>query len=406
MQTKLIQWRKAEKAELKVTVAGDFCPRENNSDDVAARSEEICREIKPYFTESDLRLLQWECTITRQDTPIVKSGPNHRCYPEAVSFAETLDIDAALLANNHTGDYGDPGVKDTLDTLAAHGISTVGAGMNQKEAEAPLIFTRNGLRIGLLNFAEHEFGMAAEDRAGSAGLDVPELPEQIQALKENSDVVLVILHGGHEMYSFPSPRMQKLCRFIARSGADAVFNCHTHCPGGYEIYHNVPIVYSPGNFYFPPRPTSLPCWYIGYVPKFYFDRNGAFAMELLGYYNYQKQLQPMSGEDADNFFSYLDELNVPLENPALLQSYFNSWCMISGLNGYLKIFQNVPAWEFDGQEKIAAWMNLRNVFSCESHNDLLRNTLSMIEFGKLKDAEKYIPMIEQLQKPEWVRTNQ
>ena len=329
MHTKQIQWRDVAGSELKITVAGDFCPREINSDDVAARAGEICAKIKPYFEASDLRLLQWECAVTEKDTPIAKSGPNHRCFPNALAFAEELKTDAVLLANNHTGDYGASGVEDTLKIFAARGIGTVGAGMTQTEAEAPLVVTRNGFRIGLLNAAEHEFGIASGNRPGAAGLEIPEFPARIRALKEQCNLVLVLLHGGHEHYPYPSPRLQKLCRFMAESGADAVFNCHSHCPCGYEIYRNVPIVYSPGNFYFPARPNSRPSWYIGYVPKFHFDRKGAFALELLGYYNRKQALKPFSGTEQEQFSAYLEKLNAPLDHPEELQSLFDAWCVIS-----------------------------------------------------------------------------
>lgn len=404
MQTKLIRWRESSGTELKICTAGDFCPREANSADAAERAEEICREIKPYFEDAAVRILQWECALTDKDTPIAKSGPNHRCFAPALSFAEALRIDAVLLANNHTGDYGAAGVEDTLNAFASHGIKTVGAGMTQAEAEAPLIVERDGLRIGLLNAAEHEFGIACGNIPGAAGLNILDLPRRIRDLKEKTDLVMVLLHGGHEHYPFPSPRLRQLCRFIAESGADAVFNCHSHCPCGYEIFNGVPIVYSPGNFYFPPRPASLPCWFIGYVPKFHFDRKGAFALELLGYYNYQKALKPLSGTEADQFFAYLDTLNAPLDKPAELQSLFDAWCVKSGVRGYLSSLRQTPSGtDFEGEENIRPWLVIRNLFSCESHHDLLRNSLLLIERGELHRAESRIPEIEALQNPPWVR---
>ena len=403
MQTKKIKWREPEGSVVRAAMAGDFCPREVNSEDVARRAAEICSEVKPYFDDADLRLLQWECAVTERDTPIAKAGPPHRCFPGALAFAEALRIDAVTLANNHTGDYGPDAVADTLSAFAARKIGTVGAGMNRSEAEAPLILSRNGLKLGILNAAEHEFGTATETRPGAAGQDILDFPRRIRELKERCNVVLIVLHGGHEHYPFPSPRLQQLCRFLADNGADAVFNCHSHCPCGYEIWHGVPIVYSPGNFYFPPRPTSLPCWYIGYVPKFNFDRAGAFAMELLPYYNYQKQLKPLDEAEAGKFFAYLEELNAPLDDPAEMRKLFDGWCVIGGIRGYLKTLQRAPQSNaFEGAENIQPWLGIRNIFTCESHADLLKNSLYLIEFGGIAEAEKKIPELERLRHPDWV----
>ena len=130
MNSRLIRWRgNAKENEARVVISGDFCPREENCADVTARAGEITAKVKPYFDAAEFRIVQWECAVTKQDTPIDKSGPNHRCYPECVAFAEALGTDAVLLANNHIGDYGDPGVKDSLDTFRASGIRTAGAGM-------------------------------------------------------------------------------------------------------------------------------------------------------------------------------------------------------------------------------------------------------------------------------------
>ena len=128
-------------------------------------------------------------------------------------------------------------------------------------------------------------------------------------------------------------------------------------------------------------------------------------MELLPYYNYQKQLLPLSGTDAEKFFAYLDELNAPLNDDAEMQKLFDAWCVMSGVRGYLKGLRNVPQSDaFDGAENIRPWLTVRNLFSCESHHDLLRNTLSLIEFGGLAEAEKKIPEIESLRNPAWVVT--
>ncbi|MBR1966555.1 MAG: hypothetical protein IKA22_08095, partial [Lentisphaeria bacterium] len=72
---KLIKWREPAGETVSTIFTGDFSPREINADDVAVRAEEIASLIKPYFIKSDLRICQLECAVTRQDTPIAKSGP-------------------------------------------------------------------------------------------------------------------------------------------------------------------------------------------------------------------------------------------------------------------------------------------------------------------------------------------
>ena len=401
MNTRKIQWRQSGGKEFSAAIAGDFCPREENCADLVARVQEITAPVKPFFESADMKMLQWECTVTRQDTPIDKSGPNHRCYPECTVFAEALKIDTVLLANNHTGDFGDPGVKETLDIFSGMGIRTVGAGMNETEAAKPLYVEYNGLKAALLNAAEYEFGIAYGDKPGANALDPIRLAAQIKAEKAKNDLVIVTLHGGHEHLPYPSPRMRSWFRFFADCGADAVFNCHTHCPLGYEIYNGVPIVYSPGNFYFPNRPTSLPCWYIGYVPKFFFDSEGAFAMELLPYFNFKQGFRLPDEQESAEFFAYLDKLCAPIADEKELQKIFNAWCSSSGYVSAL--FDRQKPENFDTRENVASCLGLRNLMTCQAHHDLLRTAMLLVERYQMSSAKEDLHIIKEAQTPSFVK---
>ena len=55
------------------------------------------------------------------------------------------------------------------------------------------------------------------------------------------------------------------------------------------------------------------------------------------------------------------------------------------------------------REGVKRNLGLRNLFSCQSHHDLLRNTLLLMERYQLKDAEELIPVINAAQSPEWVK---
>ena len=404
MTTRLIKLRDSKEKNFSMVVAGDFCPREANCGDLVERIDEITAQVKPFFQSSDVKVLQWECTVTRQDTPIDKSGPNHRCYPECTIFASALNIDTVLLANNHVGDYGKEGVQDTLDTFKKLNIRTVGAGMNEAEAAKALRIKHNGISCSIINAAEYEFGIAYGDNPGAYAIDPIKLASQIKAEKAECDLVFVALHGGHEQYSWPTPRLRSLCRFMVDCGANAVFNCHSHCPVGYEIYNEVPIIYSPGNFYFPNRPTSLPQWYIGYLPKFFFDVNGVYALEILPYYNYKQALTLMDENDTQQFFDYLDKLSQPIVDEKKLQKLFDAWCVNGGISGYFAmLFDKTMPESFNNRDGVRETLGLRNILTCQSHCDLLQNTALLIERYQLKEAEELLPLIRDARSPEWVK---
>ena len=103
---------------------------------------------------------------------------------------------------------------------------------------------------------------------------------------------------------------------------------------------------------------------------------------------------------------FKEQLLAPLlenEDIDLLQKYFNAWCVKDGFKGYLGILRAMPEGsDFAGAENIRSWMGVRNVLSCESHHDLLRNCMYLVEKEQTVQAEEYMPEILRFQNPEWV----
>src|SRR4030042_2350299 len=209
--------------------------------------------ILTLFDHADFRIVNLETPITikNKQNKILKTGP-HLCTTKATILPslEKLRINLVTLANNHIMDYGRPGLLDTLTSLKGAEIATVGAGLNLRDAARPFILEKERLRIGILNFAENEWASATTRKPGANPLDLIENHKQIHEAKKMSEFVIVIIHGGHEYCHFPSPKMTKLYRFYADSGASVIVGHHPHCISGYEVYKGVPIFYSLGNFIF------------------------------------------------------------------------------------------------------------------------------------------------------------
>jgi poly-gamma-glutamate synthesis protein (capsule biosynthesis protein) len=181
-----------------------------------------------------------------------------------------LKVDIAVLSNNHIRDYDDAGVLETIETCSKSKIKTVGAGRNFHEAAAPLIIESGGHKIAILNFSESEFNTAGDDYAGSNPDEPIHIWKSIQQVKKDAEILLAVMHGGKELYPYPTPYQMKLYRFIAELGAHAVIGHHSHVIGGYEVYQGVPIIYSLGNFIFD-EPGNVPEWYLGAIAKITID---------------------------------------------------------------------------------------------------------------------------------------
>ena len=139
---------------------------------------------------------------------------------------------------------------DTLMYLNDKQADFVGGGNSLRQASETLYKSIDGHTLAVINCCEHEFSIATETSSGANPLNPIQQYYKIQEARKNADYVLVIVHGGHEHYQLPSPRMKETYRFFVDAGADAVVNHHQHCYSGYEVYNGKPIFYGIGNFLF------------------------------------------------------------------------------------------------------------------------------------------------------------
>ncbi|MCF6174551.1 MAG: CapA family protein [Victivallaceae bacterium] len=392
---------------ISIAITGDCCPFGAALEPIlAGKSADILKGIQPFLDSADLRIIQFEAPLTNDETPIPKSGPNLKCPPECVEFVKAGDFAVALLANNHTGDYGPAPIIETIEILEQNGTKTVGAGKNAVEAAKPLIIEKNGFTISIINIGEHEFGRAGHSHAGSAALDPLVNITSIRRLKKSVDIVLVILHGGTETNPVPRPKMVQTCRAFAEAGASAVMNIHTHCPQGIEIWEGTPIIYSPGNFYFPSiwewkqfDPKEF--WWTGYIPKISFDKSGAMALEIMPFMFSPdpEKIEPLTGDKKDKFYEYLAEISAILADDLEIERYFDAWCASRGANALTSIRKVSANWPIDATnyDQLKSIMPLRNIFTCESHHELVSRYLCLLEDNRLDEAGKYIEKIEKLQ---------
>ena len=112
----------------------------------------------------------------------------------------------------------------------------------------------------------------------------------------------------------------------------------------------------------------------------------------------------MDDADTEKFFAYLDELSEPINDEARLQKLFDAWCAKGGLDSYFgRLFNRALPESFQTREGVKKNLGLRNMFTCHSHSDLLRNTLLLMERYQLEEARELIPLIDAAQFPEWVK---
>ncbi|MCL4533974.1 MAG: CapA family protein [Bacteroidetes bacterium] len=235
-----------------------------------------CRDV---FSAADIVFGQCEVGLSDRGkpqftptVPLVLAARNISALTE-----DGAGFDVMSFASNHSMDYGEEALFDTLDILSRNNIAVVGAGRNIEEARQPVIVERNSVKVGFLayNSILHP-GLQAEEnlpgvaplwashhywqwdyQAGTPPVIITQLwPENRQAMEEDIvklrpqvDVLVVSQHSGVHFVPAMIAQYQKEAAHAAIDcGADLVLQHHAHILKGIEMYRGKAIFYGLGNF--------------------------------------------------------------------------------------------------------------------------------------------------------------
>ena len=293
---------------LTLTISGDFCITP-----MYLSKNLIQEKIQTLFKKADINIVNLECPVNNggEANKIIKNGPHLQTQKEIFKFLQQLNITAVTLANNHILDYDFQGLQSTIDACRENKIAYTGVGENLKDAAKPLVLEKNDLKIAIVNFCENEWSIATEETAGANPLDITENFAQIERAKTLADFVIVIIHGGNENFSLPSPRIKKIYRFFADNGADAVISHHTHCISGFEVHNNVPIFYGLGNMIFTYKSES-PEWFTGLTLKLTLHKDLPIKWELVPTTQSKEGfvLDILEGEEREEVFQKIEKYSA------------------------------------------------------------------------------------------------
>lgn len=304
---------------MKILIAGDYYPRRRIQELLEKNDFSFLDEVKQFTTATDYSIVNFEgCVADADDKPIDKCGPNQRCKKNAVEAIKQAGFNCVTLANNHFYDFGDGGVAKTIQACNEYSIDYVGGGMSLEEAQTVLYKNIGSETLAIINVCETEFSIAADNHGGSAPLNLVQNYYAIQEAKKKADYVLLVVHGGIEVYSYPTPRMKETYRFFIDAGADAVVNHHQHCISGYEVYKGKPIIYGLGNFCFDWVTASVKWWEEGYLVMIDFKKQSC-DYKLIPYMQFSKEPKVDFNVSYDVFMEEINEINKVIDDDKLLE---------------------------------------------------------------------------------------
>ena len=214
--------------------------------------------IAPVLSSVDIAVVNLESAITEQNTPIPKQF-NFKSPPAGLLAFQAAGIDVVNQANNHSIDFGEPGLADTLAAKAASPIPVIGVGANANDAYTPFTTEVRGQRIAIFGATdvmgeEHVAPWTATDaKPGIASTKYESearMIASIQFIRPAVDTVVVFLHWGVERIGCATDRQKALARALVDAGADIVVGSHAHQLEGAGRLGTAFVGYGLGNFAF------------------------------------------------------------------------------------------------------------------------------------------------------------
>ena len=311
-----------------------------------------------------------------------KSGPALSQSKKSPEFFENQGFNIIQLANNHIMDYGEKGLKSTINAFKKSTI--IGAGSSEDAYKIATIKCE-GKIVGLLSLVQHEFGITSNNSSkyGTAWINHSCINKMVSNAKSICDYLIVLPHAGFEGIDAPLPEWRQRYKELIDLGADTIIASHPHVPQGWEVYNGKYIFYSLGNFCFHKISNSkTPYWYksLG-VKMFVTDTGLTFDIKNINYSN-----NIISIDNSKEINEHTQYLCTLLEDINKYEDYVNHeldafWdtyklYLLRGLGAIsLGVSINTFVHAAYGILKGENIPMLINNFQCETHNWAIQNIL-------------------------------
>ena len=195
---------------------------------VKKRWEYPFKNCRNFFLNDDLTLINCEMAITASKKH-AKKKPVFAMKPEGTKYFTKAGIEAVNLANDHTLDFGQSGLKDTRKHLTNAGI------LWSDSSNYSIYTAKNGVKIGMCGYIS-TYGLSKTYN----------LIKQLRA--KGCQIVIVSCHWGIDAKYKPIKSQSSRGRALIDHGADIVVGTHPQRLQPIEVYKDKYILYSIGSF--------------------------------------------------------------------------------------------------------------------------------------------------------------
>lgn len=254
---------------------------------------------------------QVDVAMVNLDSPVLNAMPDDQ---EPLQVLVEGGVDIVNLANNRTVTSGEMGLIETIQNLNREGIHHVGAGHNVEAARRPEVLEVKGQRIAYLSYSDPNRHVASERVAGLSPRQNDQIAEDIQAIRDQVDWIVVNYHWSEDLTETPAKWQVDLAHFAVDQGADVVVGYHPQILQGAEIYKGRPIAYSLGNFIFNGNSSYRENNYDTAVLKVSLN-NRQMKVEYLPVVVRASQPRVVKGDRAKEILQKIEQASTEFEQP-------------------------------------------------------------------------------------------
>jgi poly-gamma-glutamate capsule biosynthesis protein CapA/YwtB (metallophosphatase superfamily) len=227
-----------------VAIGGDVMPGSNTAAPAGLRE---------LFARADLAVANLETSVGS-----ARAAPAKRyaftLAPSRLRELRDVGLSAVALANNHAGDFGHEGLRETREALDREGLGHFGSGTGATGAAAAWIGRAGEHEVAFVavTLTDPDRLPASDGSLGVAALPAHarEIARSISEARRRARVVVVMPHWGREGTTEITDAQRHWARWLVAQGADAVVGSGPHVVQPVEMVSGVPVFYSLGNLWF------------------------------------------------------------------------------------------------------------------------------------------------------------
>lgn len=241
-----------------ITAVGDCLM--HNTQIAAGLQPDGSYNFDTYFKEVEYLINEGDYSSVSFEAPLAGPQTGYTGYPtfnspdEIAHTFKKSGFDLVVTANNHILDRGIKGALRTMQVYKDAGLDIVGTYMTEEESQSFLIKDIRGVKVGYLAYSYGTNGIPVpKDYSYFFNfLDRDKILTDIELLRPQVDVLIVMLHWGVEYATQPTQDQMILAREILEKGADVIIGSHPHVIQPMEILEiegkKKAVCYAIGNF--------------------------------------------------------------------------------------------------------------------------------------------------------------